>query len=420
MSAGTLAAGRYFGLVAVRDDLAGFPGPYPIGPIPGLDFPSEGPDITDYTAYQIFELNVRNAGAIGCPPDPVPFFNCTYTQPFGATQNDNDTVVGIGGSPSNLIDFDYGTTAATGEDRFALEQGGILGVAWDSGSGGFIPFRPGEPGFRVSSIDIDSQNRLVWSGSQLGFTTDVVTVTDRNNNATDTFEVWLLWPLPAEIIAEVDIDPVSTDRLKIIAIDIDSNDDVWLVDNENLVHKFISGENYEEDYSYLIDLEDAFPAPPASAAFDGEIFDFVINYHNKALYILTDSHPNGSLYRIECNGTYHAFYGGNPNPVHGVLVGPHNGLADIVIDNHDYTGTVINGPQDCQMIVGGGNANVSGDDSFFLTRINSQLSNPRYSIRKYGAQCMSIDPVNNNLRVVHGGPDGNEYFSVHQEPVNWY
>jgi hypothetical protein len=418
--AGALSSGKYYCLAAVRDDLAGLGGPYAIQPIPGQNFPSKGPDITDYTAYQIFTLNVRAPGSIGCPPDPIGFYNCTYTQPFGATQNATDTVVGIGGSPSVIIDIDYGTTALEGEDRFALEQGGILGVAWDSGPGGFLPFRPGQPGFRVDSIDIDSQNRLVFSGSQLGFTTDVVTVTDRNNNATDTFYVWLLWPLPASVLATVDIDPVGTHTKKVIAIEIDQNDDVWIIDSDNYVHKYLAGENYNEDLSAGFDLDLVFPSPPAPQSFQGEIFDFVIDYFNKSLYILTDYHPNGSLYRIECNGTFYPFYGGNPNPVHGVLVGPHNGLADIIIDNFNVDHEPLDGPQDCQIIVGGGNANISGPSSFYLTRINAQLSNLRYSIRQFGAQCMAIDPINNKLRVVHGSADGNEYFSVHQEPANWY
>jgi hypothetical protein len=372
IEAGPLQSGMYYGLIAVRDDLEGLGGPFPI------------------------------------------------SQPFGATQRSDDTVVGVGGSPANIIDIDYGTTAYPGEDRFALEQSGILGVAWDSGSGGFLPFRTGEPGYRVSSIDVDSQNRLAWSGSNLSFAGNVVTVQNRNAFATDTFHIWLCYPYTSEIVADIDLDPTNTNGKKVIAIDTDPNDDVWVIDSDNCMHKFVAGENYNEDLSYGFDLIAAFPPPPDNSAFQGEIFDFVINFHNKSFYILTDHDPNGSLYRIECNGTYYPSYGGlNPNPWHGVLAGPHNGLADITIDNYDYIADILFGQQDCQMIVGGGNENISGIDSFFLTRIDSRLSNPRYSIREHGCQCMSIDQINDVLRVVHGSVDGNEYFSVHQEPVNW-
>ncbi len=420
IEAGPLQAGMYYGLIAVRDDLAGLGGPYPIQPAEGDDFPTRGPDITDYTAYQIIPIEIRQTGTIGCPPSPIDWSGCTYTQPFGATQRHDDTVVGVGGSLANIIDFDYGTTSYPGEDRFALEQSGILGVAWDSGSGGFLPFRTGEPGYRVSSIDVDSQNRLAWSGSNLSFAGDVVTVQDRNAFATDTFHIWLCYPFTSEIVAEIDLDPTNTNGKKVIAIDTDPNDDVWVIDSDNYMHKFVAGENYNENLSYGFDLTTAFPPPPGNSAFQGEVFDFVINFHNKSFYILTDHDPNGSLYRIECNGTYYPSYGGlNPNPWHGVLAGPHNGLADITIDNYDYLADILFGQQDCQMIVGGGNENISGNNSFFLTRIDSRLSNPRYSIREHGCQCMSIDPINDVLRVVHGSVNGNEYFSVHQEPVNW-
>lgn len=413
---GPLQAGMYYGLIAVRDDLVGLGGPLPIEPHEGDDFPSRGPDITDYTAYQIIPIEIRSPGTLGCPPIPVDWSGCLYSQAFGVTQHDDDTVLGVSGSLANILDIDFGVTGYPGEHRFALEQSGVLGVAWDSGSGGFLPFRTGEPGYRVSSIDVDSQNRLIWSGSNLSFAGNVITVQDRNAYATDTFSVWLCWAYTSPIVAVVDLDPTDTNGKKVIAIETDSNDDAWVIDSDNYMHKYLAGENYNEDLSAGFDLLESFPS------FQGEVFDFAINFHNKSFYILTNHDPNGSLYRIECNGTYYPSYGGpNPNPWHGVLAGPHNGIADITIDNYDYEKNILFGEQDCQLIVGGGNANFSPpDESFFLTRIDSRLSNPHYSIRKNGCQCMSIDQINDVLRVVHGSVDGNEHFSVHQEPVNWY
>ncbi|MFH1515644.1 MAG: hypothetical protein ABIG42_09320 [bacterium] len=420
---GVLTTGTYYGLVAVRDDLNGLGGPLPIKHGSGEEYPSNGPDILDYTAYQIIELEVRSPGSIGCPSTIIAFSGCNYTSAFGAEQNPYDTVVGVSGSPANILDIDYGTTAPWGQERFALELAGILGVAFDAGTpGGFLAFIPGQPGFRVGSIDVDQQERLVWSGSDIGFTPGVVTVTDRNANATDTFQVWLLNPLPAQIAAVVDLDPTDTNGKKVIAIDTDSNDDVWLIDSDNYLHKYLAGENYTEDLSSGFDLTDAFPPLPSPDAFQGEVFDFVINYHNKSLYILTDFHTNCSLYRIECNGTYYSSYGGlNPNPLHGVLVGPHGGLADISIDNFNETRNILLGQQDCEMIIGGGNVDAPGPDNLYLTRLNAVMSNPRYLIRQNGCQAMALDPINDMLRVVHGSSAGNEYFSTHQEPVDfWY
>ena len=56
IEAETRPAGFYYGLIAVRDDLSGLGGPYPIQPKPGDDFPTPGPDITDYTAYQVLKV----------------------------------------------------------------------------------------------------------------------------------------------------------------------------------------------------------------------------------------------------------------------------------------------------------------------------------------------------------------------------
>ena len=424
ITTGALTSGDYYGLIAVRDDLAGHNGPKPILHRPGETFPHDGPDITDYTAYQILQITVRRPGTLGCPTTLVPFNGCNYTVAIGALQNTSDTVVGVGSSTANLLDIDYGILYPE-LDVFALEQGGILGAGIDTGSGGFLPFRAGEPGFRVGSIDVDSQDRIVFSASQLGFAPGPVSVTDRNTYATDTFYVWLLTDFPATKVAQVDIDPIGNSK-KVIAIETDWNDDVWLIDSDNYLHKYLAGENYAEDESAGFSLTGKFPAPPSTAAFRGQVFDLVASYYNRALFILTDYDSKGTLYRIECDGTYYPFYGDppiNPNPVHNVLFGPHNGCADITIDNYDMDVKVLAGPQDCQMIVAGGKYDGVGNDwqgCLYITRINSLLSNTRYAIRDYGVQCMAIDQVNNMLRMVHGGPDGNRYFSIHQPPIGWF
>ncbi|MBU1024332.1 hypothetical protein KKB99_08640, partial [bacterium] len=82
---------------------------------------------------------------------------------------------------------------------------------------------------------------------------------------------------------------------------------------------------------------------------------------------------------------------------------------------------ILLGQQDCEMIIGGGNVDAPGPDNLYLTRLNAVMSNPRYLIRQNGCQAMALDPINDMLRVVHGSSAGNEYFSTHQEPVDfWY
>ncbi len=55
-----IAAGTYYGIVAVRDDLQGEQGPMGIPENPN-GFPYEGPEITDYTTYMVFSTRVSGA-----------------------------------------------------------------------------------------------------------------------------------------------------------------------------------------------------------------------------------------------------------------------------------------------------------------------------------------------------------------------
>jgi hypothetical protein len=61
-----VAAGYYYGIIAVRDDLQGQQGPMGIPENPN-GFPFEGPEITDYSTYQVFLIRVA-----GSPPEITP------------------------------------------------------------------------------------------------------------------------------------------------------------------------------------------------------------------------------------------------------------------------------------------------------------------------------------------------------------
>lgn len=417
--AGIRPADTYYALVAVRDDLEGLGGPLPIRHKEGETYPSNGPDITDYTTYQVIRIQIRDKGAFGCPAIPVDFYGCSFVDAFGTVDNDNQTLPFFTNSPHNMLDIDYGV-AGVGIHKFVIEKGQTLYAVWMAGTGGYVPLISTQPNSRVGSIDIDNHNRLVFSKNTIGSITGVVTVAERNSHATNRFSVWNANARPAESIKE-DI-ALASPTAKIIAIETDLEDNVWVIDSNNYMHKFLKDADYAEDPSEGFSLVDA--CPPS--VFQGEVFDFVINFHNKAFYILTDHDAKGSLYRIECNADYiSSFNGGSsPNPLVGVLPGPHNGLADIAIDNFNDLGDTLNGPQDCMLIIAGGNASISPlDVSLFIARINSDLANKCISTRKYGAQCITIDPIGDpdgdRLRVVHGGDDGRAYFSVHRQPVDW-
>ncbi|MCD6216736.1 hypothetical protein J7L05_02610 [bacterium] len=66
-----VAAGYYYGIIAVRDDLQGQQGPMGIPENPN-GFPFEGPEITDYSTYQVFQIRVA-----GSPPEIMPLMYIT-------------------------------------------------------------------------------------------------------------------------------------------------------------------------------------------------------------------------------------------------------------------------------------------------------------------------------------------------------
>ncbi len=84
--------GIYCGIAAVRDDLDGEQGPMGIPENPN-GFPFEGPEITDYSVYQVF--NIRVTGS-------VPVID-SYNTPSGVTEGD-------------IVEFEIGITETDGDE----------------------------------------------------------------------------------------------------------------------------------------------------------------------------------------------------------------------------------------------------------------------------------------------------------------
>ena len=177
----------------------------------------------------------------------------------------------------------------------------------------------------------------------------------------------------------------------VLAIDIDAYDDVWVLDSDNVIHEFIKSTGYTEKVVSSFDIDVV-----TDDTFTGYVYDFVINFYNEAFYFFTNDPGKGSIWRIECDGTYYSVIELNPNPVVNVLAqASTNDTADIAIDNLDAAGNPLTGLQDSQIVLAGGT-----DDMFFytsFTRINAKLGNvvalPPYD--GWGASCLAFDQLGN-------------------------
>lgn len=151
-----------------------------------------------------------------------------------------------------------------------------------------------------------------------------------------------------------------------VAMSIDVENGVWVIDRDNLLHHYRrQGTGY-----VLVSSDSRDLGAILGIGLTTVVCDFVINFHNSAFYILTNSGPsrNGRLYRLECDGV---LWGGGTNPLNVALstgaqypAVPDGG--DIAIDQLAANGSLLEGPQDVQILVfhsvaGGGTYVINAD-----------------------------------------------------------
>ncbi len=316
------------------------------------------PSAVDYAIVQV----TVNEWA-GCPDAPYAgnIFNGGFT--FSAYQDHYEFLL-WDDFADQIIDADIlssGNGVVIYSDRTRFD--GEMRI-FDPGSATFTPVGDDYPGAIGVSIDIDSTDLVVFVTSTLS---QVI------NNAGDI-------PLVNRIAASNDyftvVDPFEGESSEQIvnvgttiqAIDIDAYDDIWVLDTDNVMHRYDKTNGYTESMARQFDLDSA-----TSGTFNGFVFDFVINFHNEAFFILTNETGKGVLWRFECDGTYNQLINGNSNPLVDVLeYATENDVADIGIDNLNIGGNVLDGAQDSQIVVVGGCLS-----TYWLTmisRIDSELN----------------------------------------------
>jgi hypothetical protein len=227
------------------------------------------------------------------------------------------------------------------------------------------------PGEQGTSVDVDSADVIVFVTATTYFDNDYPpdewNLNQRNSGARTYFTV-VDPAIGVSSAQQVDV------GAKIQAIDIDGYDDVWVIDVNNVMHKYTKTNGYTEDMARQFDLDVV-----SGSTFTGLVCDFAINFYNEAFFVLTlptpvDLNAKGSLWRFECNGEYNSSVGGNPNPKVDIFSVGTYGIADITIDNLDASGNQLTGAQDSQIVVVGGIYS-SGWNSL-VVRVDSELNAP--------------------------------------------
>lgn len=328
-------------------------------------------DNNSAVAYDSVEVTV-NVWTSGCPS--APFAGAPVTQDFTLDDWYGFYSVPAGWITSGaIIDCDMLTThwgiciytnptaGITGEMRYFNPVGSLA----PGGMPQYTAVGANYPGEQGSSIDVDSEDLVVFAtlGSAYfpaAYPPNEITLQDKIDATNDYFTV--VDPFVGQS-SEQDVNVGAI----ILAIDIDENDDVWVLDVNNVMHKYTKTAGYTEDIPRQFDLDIT-----SGGAFDGLVYDFVINYYNEAFFILTDGSSQTDIWRFECDGQYNSTIGGNPNPLVSILEQDTSGIADIGIDNLNSSGAVLTGEQDSQIIVVGGFYTTGWDT--MISRVNSELN----------------------------------------------
>lgn len=284
-------------------------------------------------------------------------------------------------------------------------------------------------GVETCSIDCDLTDRIIYvlfDDSVLGGGTDIDTLiplrTDVVTGADTAFHVYDISET-AEIGTGYDV------GARIWAIETDAYNNIWVLDANRYMHHFINNGN-----SYTVDTDTSFDIDDSIPDFSGIVYDIAIDYYNEAFYILTNGADDGILYRVECDGTFNTSVEGNPNPMLNVWEYTNNDRADIVIDNLDSAGNILQGQQDAQILCV---ANIPGDhfgeqswmaSKIGITRVDAALGSAvLYTFTGndnvgYGASCSAINSRTNAMYTKCGPPYGNQFIiqTIYVPDDEWY
>jgi len=225
---------------------------------------------------------------------------------------------------------------------------------------------------QVHQIEIDRQNRVFFARRDVGLvTTSLIGPTNGtlNNGFYITGSPGIVWfdtDGGATLATDANMTTIATTN-RVVALAVGFDDDLLMIDNQNILHRYPRVTNYTEDTSAPFPINLA--AGPYNIAVGTQyVHDFVQSRYNGAIFIVTeDTAGLDRIFRIECDGTLSNPIPAttNPNPLvlqvgdwataGNWLTRPH----DISLDEVNSTGNLIGAPGDAQIILSGYMSNVA-------------------------------------------------------------
>jgi hypothetical protein len=323
------------------------------------------------------------------PADPT---GATYPAAFGGNPNNYAAFRGatIAGLPAGWVGQFRGTSTVSPNLFFnfvRLFQGAtvtdptssIIISDLDTPTTGTLYNR------QVSDVEVDSNNRVIFTRRNAGsFSGSGSPLISYSSNSADIF--WFDYD-GTVLITDAQINTISTSGTILVAICLDSLNNIWGIDVNQILHYYqkTGATTYAEVLTspFPLDLKLPpinMPANTGVGAANHKISDFVVDPYNGAFFILEESAiaaaPNsldGRLYRVECDGSFLATIGGNPNPSAPMNItdSTAQGIgSDVVIDNLNASGGQLGAQSDVQIIVLGQNTQATGapwNDEYIFT-----------------------------------------------------
>lgn len=231
---------------------------------------------------------------------------------------------------------------------------------------------------QVHQIEVDRLNRVFFARRDVGLVSTGL-IGPTNGATANGFYltgspgiVWFDTDGGATLATDANMNTIATTN-RVVALAVGFNDDLLMIDNQNILHRYPKVTNYTEDTSAPFPINLA--AGPYNIAVGTQyVHDFVQSRYNGAMFIVTeDTAGIDRIYRIECDGTLTNPIPSTANPNPLVLqVGDWTALTrphDISIDEVNSTGNLIGAPGDAQIVLSGymSNAANHGHDIQVIT-----------------------------------------------------
>ncbi|HYE79757.1 MAG TPA: hypothetical protein VEI97_17360, partial [bacterium] len=203
-------------------------------------------------------------------------------------------------------------------------------------------------GRQFHQIEVDSTNRVLFA-MKISDTTSFSPPSSVYPAGTGADVDIKYFDYTGAVVPWTSVQTISTGGNRVVALALDQSNNVYMVDTNNVLHKYLRASSYAEDTTapYPIDLK----AAPLSLTLTGsgagekKIHDFIVDWRTGSFFFLVQTQEpatapgNGYIYRLDCDG-YHPTVNGNPNPYRMVLNNSTTQAipADIFADQIDGSG----------------------------------------------------------------------------------